>query len=53
MSRHLILLPAPEAEWAQLPAEEHEKGMRSHQQFIGVCSAPKLPRRPATPSPAP
>ena len=33
MSRHLLLLPAPEAEWARLPAEEHEKGMRSHQQF--------------------
>ena len=33
MSRHLILLPAPEAEWAHLPPEEHEKGMRSHEQF--------------------
>ena len=22
-----------EAEWAQLPPEEHEKGMRSHEQF--------------------
>lgn len=33
MSRHLLLLPAPEAEWAQLPPEEHEKGMRSHAQF--------------------
>lgn len=33
MSRHLLLLPAPEAEWAQLPPEEHEKGMRSHRQF--------------------
>ncbi len=33
MSRHLVLLPAPEAEWAELPAEEHEKGMRSHEQF--------------------
>ena len=33
MSRHLVLLPAPEAEWALLPAEEHEKGMRSHEQF--------------------
>ena len=27
------MLPAPEAEWANLPAEEHEKGMLSHQQF--------------------
>jgi hypothetical protein len=33
MSRYLLLLPAPEAEWARLPAEEHEKGMRSHAQF--------------------
>ncbi len=33
MSRHLVLLPAPEAEWAQLPPEEHEKGMRSHEQL--------------------
>ena len=33
MSRYLVLLPAPEAEWAALPASEHEKGMRSHVQF--------------------
>lgn len=33
MTQHLVLLPAPEAEWARLPAEEHEKGMRSHEQF--------------------
>ena len=33
MSRYLILLPAPEEEWAQLPAEDHEQGMRSHGQF--------------------
>ena len=33
MSRYLVLLPAPEAEWAALPASEHENGMRSHQQF--------------------
>lgn len=33
MSRYLILLPAPEAEWAELPASEHEKGQRSHVQF--------------------
>ncbi|WP_256839641.1 YciI family protein [Ornithinimicrobium faecis] len=33
MSRYLILLPAPEAEWAQLPPETHEAGMRSHGQF--------------------
>lgn len=33
MSRYLILLPAPEAEWAALPASEHDVGMRSHGQF--------------------
>src|SRR6188472_504641 len=33
MSRYLVLLPAPEAEWASLPESEHEKGMRSHGQF--------------------
>lgn len=33
MTQHLVLLPAPEAEWAHLPAEEHEKGRRSHEQF--------------------
>lgn len=33
MSRYLVLLPAPEAEWAALPPEEHEKGMRAHQRF--------------------
>lgn len=33
MSRYLILLPAPEAEWAALPPEEHDKGMASHAQF--------------------
>jgi len=33
MSRYLMLLPAPEAEWASLPDSEHEKGMRSHRQF--------------------
>ena len=33
MSRYLVLLPAPEAEWAELPESEHEKGMASHEQF--------------------
>jgi len=33
MSRYLVLLPAPEAEWATLPESEHENGMRSHGQF--------------------
>jgi hypothetical protein len=39
MSRYLILLPAPEAEWADLPPEEHEKGHRSHVQFHEELSA--------------
>lgn len=33
MSRYLVLLPAPEAEWALLPESEHEKGMKSHAKF--------------------
>lgn len=33
MSRFLILLPAPEAEWEKLPPETHAAGMRSHAQF--------------------
>ena len=33
MSRFLVLLPAPEAEWAALPPEEHAKGMRAHERF--------------------
>ena len=32
-TRHMVLLPAPEAEWANLPPEDHEHGMRSHEQF--------------------
>ncbi len=39
MSRYLILLPAPEAEWAALPESEHEKGMRSHRQFHADLAA--------------
>lgn len=39
MSRYLILLPAPEAEWAVLPPEEHEKGMASHRRFHQDLSA--------------
>lgn len=33
MTRYLVLLPAPEAQWAALPPEDHEKGMRAHQRF--------------------
>ena len=57
MSRYLILLPAPEAEWAELPPEEHEKGMASHGQFHQdltagghtlVTAGPLEPSDPAT-----
>ncbi len=53
MSRHLLLLPAPEAEWAQLPPEEHEKGMRSHEQFhrdLAAGGHQLLAAGPLTPS---
>lgn len=33
MSRYLMLLPAPEEEWAQLPAEDHAKGAEAHRLF--------------------
>lgn len=33
MSRFLVLLPAPEAQWAQLPASEHAKGEAAHRRF--------------------
>lgn len=39
MSRYLVLLPAPEAEWAALPESEHESGMRSHEQFHSDLAA--------------
>lgn len=39
MSRYLILLPAPEADWAALPPEEHEAGMASHGQFQNDLAA--------------
>ena len=31
--RYLALLPAPEAEWAELPESEHEAGMANHARF--------------------
>ncbi len=37
--RYLLLLPAPEAEWAALPPEEHEAGMRNHQRFHEALAA--------------
>ena len=39
MSRFLILLPAPEAEWAQLPESEHAKGMAAHERFHEALAA--------------
>lgn len=33
MNRYLILLPAPEAEWSELPESAHDQGMASHGQF--------------------
>jgi hypothetical protein len=33
MSRYAILLPAPEAEWADLPSEAHDDRHASHVQF--------------------
>ncbi|CAN5511337.1 YciI family protein [soil metagenome] len=37
--RYLLLLPAPEAEWAALPASEHEIGMLNHQRFHEALAA--------------
>ena len=31
--RYLLLLPAPEEEWARLPASAHDRGMQNHQRF--------------------
>ena len=31
--RYLLLLPAPEEEWAKLPESEHEVGMQNHLRF--------------------
>ena len=39
MSRYLVLLPAPEAEWAELPPGEHEKGARAHRRFTDELRA--------------
>lgn len=33
MQRYLVLLPAPEQEWAALPPEAHEQGQRAHERF--------------------
>ena len=37
--RYLILLPAPEEEWARLPESEHELGMQNHQRFHEALAA--------------
>jgi hypothetical protein len=37
--RYLLLLPANEGEWAQLPGSEHELGMQNHQRFHEALAA--------------
>jgi hypothetical protein len=37
--RYLLLLPAPEAEWAKLPDSELEIGMQNHQRFHEALAA--------------
>lgn len=37
--RYLLLLPAPEEEWAKLPESEHELGMQNHQRFHEALAA--------------
>jgi len=37
--RYLLLLPAPEAEWAELPESERELGMQNHQRFHEALAA--------------
>lgn len=37
--RYLLLLPAPEEEWAQLPESEHELGMQNHRRFHEALAA--------------
>ncbi|HEY3530813.1 MAG TPA: YciI family protein [Nocardioides sp.] len=37
--RYLLLLPAPEAEWAELPESEHELGMENHKRFHEALKA--------------
>ncbi len=37
--RFLVLLPAPEAEWAELPESEHELGLANHQRFNEALAA--------------
>jgi hypothetical protein len=38
-ARYLVLLPAPEAEWAALPESEHELGMANHERFHEALAA--------------
>jgi len=37
--RFLLLLPAPEEEWAALPESEHELGMENHRRFHEALAA--------------
>ena len=37
--RYLLLLPAPEEEWARLPESAHELGMANHRRFHEALAA--------------
>jgi hypothetical protein len=37
--RYLLLLPAPEEEWARLPEAEHHLGMENHRRFHEALAA--------------
>ena len=37
--RYLLLLPAPEEEWAKLPESEHQLGMQNHQRVHEALAA--------------
>ena len=39
--RFLLLLPAPEAEWAALPASEHEAGLESTSRYLARDLGPE------------
>ena len=53
MPRYLLLLPAPEQEWENLPPEAHAAGMRAHERFGAVLRAgghTQILASPLTPS---
>ncbi len=39
VTQFLVLLPAPEAQWAALPPEEWDKGMAAHERFRADLAA--------------